>query len=242
MQTAASTCKIFNFLFKITFKCSYPFGLSATYVLLLRLAVQKGEDNLMIENEFFSILDRARKNESFAQEKIIRLYQKRVSGFVYSMIGRFDELEDVTQTIFIKMILNLCKLRDPAQFEPWLFTLARNSCMDFLRKKKLKNIFTAFLPEHDEIPAGPEDACPEQREWLQQALRDLPPKQRELLVLQHDKNYSYEELAKITGSTVSSVKSRLFRAREALLERRENELGKGSLDTIAGACPSAIES
>jgi RNA polymerase sigma-70 factor (ECF subfamily) len=175
-----------------------------------------------------------------AQEQIIRLYQKRIAGFIYTMICRPDEMEDIAQNIFIKMILHFPKLRNVEQFEPWLFKLARNTCMDFLRKEKLKRIFTRFLPEHDEIPEK-EDFFSEQVDWLRKTLQELPPKQRELIILKQDKNYSYEELAKITGSTISSVKSKLFRAKQALLQRRENEFRERSMDAIAGEGRSVAE-
>ena len=61
-----------------------------------------------------------------------------------------------------------------------------------------------------------------------------------LIILKHDKDYSNEELAAITGSTVGSVKSRLFRAKQALLQRRENEFGKESMGAIAGECQPSV--
>lgn len=194
----------------------------------------------MIQNDFNNLLQKAKKGDIVAQEKIINLYQNRIAGFIYSMIGTAEELEDIAQNIFIKMIFNLSNLRKIEQFEPWLFRIARNACMDFLRKKKLMKIFTVFLPEHDEFPEKAEN-LPEQAEWLIQALQKLPPKERELILLKQDKDYSYEELAQITGSTISSVKSRLFRARKILLERRENEFGKRSMGAVTGDSLPAVE-
>ncbi len=182
--------------------------------------------------ELISWLALARKGNSPAQEKIILCYQKRVAGFIYSMIGRSEELEDLTQNVFVKMILRLGTLRCPEQFESWLFRLACNACMDFLRKEKLKRIFTRFLPEHKEI-SETEDSLSEEAEWLINALQKLPAGQRELIALVRDRDYSYEELAEITGSTLSSVKSRLFRAKQTLLERREHEFGSTSVGTAA---------
>jgi len=180
----------------------------------------------MIQIEFITaVIEKARNNDYSAQEQLIQMYQKRIAGFVYAMVGSSMELEDIAQNIFIKMIMSLKGLKEYGQFEPWLFRIARNVCMDHLRKKKLRGIFTALLPIHSEI-AESDNSLSDEALWIKKVLQDLPAKQRELLVLMQDREYTYEELSKITGSTVSSVKSLLFRARETLSGRRDRELGK----------------
>ncbi len=163
----------------------------------------------------------ARGGSPEAMEDLIGLYQERVAGFIYAMVGRTDQLQDLSQTTFVKMISGMSALKSPESFEPWLFRIARNVCTDHLRRERLRRMLVPFGQEHEPIEYP--RAAAEGRLWtFRKMLKELPPRQRELVVLMGERDWSYEELARITASTVSSVKSRLFRAR-AFLRRRMNE-------------------
>ena len=91
-----------------------------------------------------ALVRRAQKGDEDAQRELIVSYQHRVAGFVYAMTGRGDYVEDLAQQVFIKMIRAIDRLQAPAQFESWLFRLARNTCIDQLRRQKLRRIFLPF--------------------------------------------------------------------------------------------------
>lgn len=165
-----------------------------------------------IPSDLLSAIEQARAGNRSAQGHLIRTYQERMAGFVFAFTGQPGTVEDLTQTIFLKMILKLHHLSEPAKFEAWLFRLAGNTCRDHFRREKWRRLFQPFAPEHEEQPAPPSGDS----ESLLAALQKLPPAQRELLILLQEQEWSYEELASITRSTVSSVKSRLFRARQEL--------------------------
>jgi RNA polymerase sigma-70 factor (ECF subfamily) len=168
-------------------------------------------------NALADLVRRAQKGDEGAQRELIVSYQHRVAGFVYAMTGRSDYVDDLSQQVFIKMIRALDRLQAPAQFESWLFRLARNTCIDHLRRQKLRRIFTPFSAEHENIaePAGAVDA--EELDALQHALQQLPPKDRALLALAQE-GRSQVEMAEATGTSVMAVKARLHRARERLRE------------------------
>lgn len=168
------------------------------------------------------LVHHARVGVQSAQEELIRRYEGRVAAFNYSMVGRKDAVPDLCHTVFLKMILHIKRLRTAESFEPWLFQIARRTCFDFLRKERLRSIFVPLEPAHEQIAAGSQPAGVGLETFLK-ALSELPPKQRELIALLQQEELSYEGLAEITGSTVSSVKSRLFRAREHLRRRLRNE-------------------
>lgn len=176
----------------------------------------------MEQNDFPALVDAAKRGDIGAQEQIVLRCQRRLAGFVYAITGASESVEDLTQAAFIKALLALPKLADSTKFQPWLFRITRNVCLDHLRAEKWKNLFTAFRVEHEQIPLPPGPDL-EEVEWLREALLALPLKQRELITLLQEEDFSYEELAKITYSTVSSVKSRLFRARETLNQWRNRE-------------------
>ncbi len=161
------------------------------------------------------VIRRAASGDTAAQDTLIRTYQDRLAGFVFALTGKTHQVEDLTQGIFLKMLLKLPQLRDAGKFEPWLFRLASNACRDHFRKEKWRRFFVPFVPEFEEVAAPGPAPGPDAGELLS-ALQSLPPSQRELLVLLQEQEWSYDELAEITGSTISSVKSRLFRARTEL--------------------------
>src|SRR5687767_7923400 len=84
------------------------------------------------------VVRRAEADDPAAQADLMRRYTRRVAGFVRSIIRQPDAVEDVTQLVFIKMFRRLSRLRDPAVFESWLFTLARNTSLDFIRRRNCR--------------------------------------------------------------------------------------------------------
>ncbi len=129
------------------------------------------------------LVRRAQKGEEPAQRALILNYQRRVAGFIYAIVGRSDSIEDLAQTVFIKMVRGLERLHDPAQFEAWLFRLARNACIDYLRRQRLRRIFTPFAAEHTDIPEPPGAVDTEELDALRHALSRLRPADRALLAL-----------------------------------------------------------
>jgi RNA polymerase sigma-70 factor (ECF subfamily) len=114
------------------------------------------------------------------------------------------------------MIVGLGRLEEDERFEAWLFRIARNACFDHLRKQRLRRIFVPWQSEHEQYTSPPESTEDRRIDAFRRALKMLPRKQRELVALLQDDKLSYEELAAITKSSVSSVRSRLFRARRQL--------------------------
>ncbi len=114
------------------------------------------------------------------------------------------------------MVLGLPRLREPERFEPWLFQIARNVCRDHLRARLgWRRLFVPYESEHDAAAALPE-TLPEASRSMQEHIQLLPEAQRTLLRLSLDERRSYEEMAELTRSSVSAVKSRLHRARQNL--------------------------
>ena len=153
-----------------------------------------------------------------ALEALIRNYQNRVAKFVMSATGDAAHCEDLCQTIFVKMVIALPRLRERERFEPWLFKIALNVCRDHLRwRRGWRRLFVAGESTHETV-AAPEPPVEASGQNIEQALAQLPEQQRKLLQLQLESKASYEDLARLSKSSVSAVKSRLFRARENLRE------------------------
>jgi RNA polymerase sigma-70 factor (ECF subfamily) len=158
---------------------------------------------------------RAQRGDEGALRDLIVGYQHRIAGFTYAITGRSDSVEDIVQMVFIKMARAISRLKAPEQFESWLFRLARNTCIDHLRRQKLRRIFTPFAPEHENVPETDASVDPEELDALRHALAQLRPKDRALLALVQE-GRSHAEIAETFNTSVAAVKARLHRAREQL--------------------------
>jgi RNA polymerase sigma-70 factor (ECF subfamily) len=173
------------------------------------------------------LVAKSKKGDAAAMEFLIERYQPRVAGFVLACVGEGQAVDDLCQTIFYKMLLGLPRLEDDEKFESWLFRIARNACVDYLRRRRLRRIFVPWQSGDHELVSVPEstaDAADDRRiDLFRRALLRLPQKQRELVALLQDDRLSYEQLAAITNSSVSAVKARLFRARRQLRKSMGDE-------------------
>jgi len=162
------------------------------------------------------LIARAKADDEEALEQIIRTYQSRVAAMVISRIGQDDEWQDLSQQIFVKMILGLRRLKNVDVFEPWLFRIARNACFDYLRRRRNGWVFVPWQRWHDSIADETSPNVDSRGVALEAAINRLPSDQRELIVLVRSHELSYSRLSQITGQTVAAIKSRLFRARRRL--------------------------
>ena len=159
-------------------------------------------------------------------EVLVRKYERFVSTCVYPITGSADDTADVCQEVFLKVYRSLSSFKGESSFSTWLYRVAKNCAYDFVRKKKGENI---SLDETDEdgkgleLPDTDEKNSPEQtalknerKQLLWSAVSRLSEEHREIIVLRDINDYTYEQIAQMTGLEPGTVKSRLFRAREAL--------------------------
>jgi RNA polymerase sigma-70 factor (ECF subfamily) len=165
---------------------------------------------------------RAQRGDEAAMRGLIVGYQRRVAGFAYAVTGRSDSVEDLAQMVFVKMARSIGGLKAPEQFESWLFRLARNTCIDHLRRQKLRRIFTPFGPEHENVPEAGGAVDTEELDALRHALSQLRPKDRALLSLVQE-GRSHAEIAENFRTSVAAVKARLHRAREQLRQHYNSD-------------------
>lgn len=161
----------------------------------------------------------AGNRQAFAE--LVRDHQSRVFNFIRRLLGSADEAADLTQETFIRAYQALPRWRPEARFQTWLLQIARNAALDALRQRQRR------ADEPLELHAEPVDPAPSPLRQLQSArhmvllerlLARLPREQREILLLREVEGLSYDELASILKINGGTVKSRLARAREALLQ------------------------
>ena len=161
-------------------------------------------------------------------EELVRRYQRPISAYVYRMVGNYESALDLTQEIFIKVYNSLRRYRSEFKFSTWIYKIAHNSAVDHLRRINTREQSLISGPEgdHFELPIESTRPSPEQeserkerRIEIEAVVRTLPATYRELVILRHSQDLTYEEIVEVTGLPLGTVKNRLFRAREMMRQQ-----------------------
>lgn len=185
-----------------------------------------GTDQLTDEQIVSAVLEGDR--ERFGD--LVERYQGRLVNYLYRLLRNQDEAHELAQDVFIKVYQALDRYDPTYKFSTWIFRVAQNAAIDQIRRRRLK-----LVPIQ-----RPEDASGESHEWdlpseergpygelrnlergeaIQAAIDALPWEYRELIVMRHYAELSYEEIAKLKRMPLGTVKNKLFRGRQALKEK-----------------------
>jgi len=164
-------------------------------------------------------------------EELVRRYQRPISAYVYRMVGNYESALDLTQEIFIKVYASLRKYRSEFKFSTWIYKIAHNAAVDHLRRSSTReqSLITGSESDQFELPIESRRLSPEQeserkerRVEIESVVRALPANYRELIILRHSQDLTYEEIVEVTGLPLGTVKNRLFRAREMMRQQFVN--------------------
>ena len=154
------------------------------------------------------------KESTQGQTEFWDLYQRhstQIYNYMLWFLGNRDDAEDLTSTVFLQARERFHSLRNPNKARQWLWTIARNSARNFLRDRKE----TVRLEHYPELQA-PFSENGHRIVRLKTALRELAGPDREIIILREYHGFSYAEMAELLETSIPSIKSRLFRARENL--------------------------
>jgi RNA polymerase sigma-70 factor (ECF subfamily) len=161
-------------------------------------------------------------------EELVNRYQRPIAAYVYRMVGDYDAALDLTQEVFIKVYNSLTRYRSEFKFSTWIYKIAHNAAIDHLRRHAVREqaLASGVDGEHREVALESRQLTPEQESEkrercseIEAVVQLLPAAYRELIVLRHSHDLSYDELAEVTGLPLGTVKNRLFRAREAMRDQ-----------------------
>jgi RNA polymerase sigma-70 factor (ECF subfamily) len=168
----------------------------------------------------------AMQGDQQAFADIVYAYQDSVYNLCYRMLGERTEAEDAAQEAFLRAYLNLARYDPSRSFKTWLLSIASNYCIDRLRRRRLQWLSLDEEPVVDRLSLHSDDPEPEhttidreRSRAIQALLAELSPEYRAAVVLRYWYDYSYIEIADMMDTTESAVKSRLFRARQALADK-----------------------
>jgi RNA polymerase sigma-70 factor (ECF subfamily) len=162
-------------------------------------------------------------------EELVRRYQRPIVAYVYRMVGDYDSALDLTQEVFIRVYNSLGRYRAEFKFSTWIYRIAHNAAIDHLRRVGASRTEEMTVEGEGgtsfEKPLASKAPNPEQetergerRAEIEEVVGQLPHAYRELIVLRHSHDLSYDEIAEVTGLPLGTVKNRIFRAREAMRE------------------------
>lgn len=171
-------------------------------------------------------------------EVIVKRYQRKLVNYIYRMINDFDSAMELCQEVFIKVFNSLDKYNPSFKFTTWIHRISSNATIDWMRKKKID----AFSIDNDgdestamsqQLPSG--DLNPletlemdQLQQRIEEAIEDLPYIYRQLIILRHINELSYEEISEAVDLPLGTVKNRIFRGREMLKARLRSEVQPGS--------------
>lgn len=183
---------------------------------------------------------RVKRGDARAFELLVNRYKQSIMNLVCRMVPDRHEAEDLTQAVFVQVFRAAHRYRESARFSAWLYAIARNLCLNEIRRRSRHQVSSldAPLAEAPDLTQAstvesPVESAPDillQRELemkVAEALDALPVNQRMAVVLYQQKALSYEEIAQVLDCSLSATKSLIFRARETLRQRLKPYLRTG---------------
>jgi RNA polymerase sigma-70 factor (ECF subfamily) len=170
----------------------------------------------------FALLAQAQKGDPQAFSYLVESYQGPVYNLCYRMLGDSNDAEDAAQETFLRAYKGIRRYDGQRPFSTWLLSIAAHYCIDQIRKRRYQIISFEEDPRLDppDLNPGPEGETliRENQRKVQGLLGRLQPPDRAAVVMRYWYDFSYEEIAESMGVSVSSVKSRLHRARRDLAD------------------------
>lgn len=172
-----------------------------------------------------TLLKRCCGGDELAWEALVRQFQARIYGIAYHYVGNAEDARDLAQETFVRIYQNLSVCPDEARFLPWILRIARNACIDHLRRKKARppaqdvdaeDLLFLSAPGGD---PGQLYAADSRKRLVHGALQSMTELNREIILLRDIQGLALEEIASLLHVPVGTVKSRSNRARMELARR-----------------------
>jgi RNA polymerase sigma-70 factor (ECF subfamily) len=175
-----------------------------------------------------ALLKRSAEGDSGAFDELFSRHSGPIYSFLSRMISARSDPEDLLQETFLRVITHAGDFKSGMAIRPWLFTIARNVALNWMKKSRLRADLEVQTDLSDWQPrsTAPQPPDPSRQAEMEEdkkrvlaAMEELPPLHREILILTIFNGFSYEEAAAITGDPESTLRSRVFHALRKLRER-----------------------
>ena len=180
---------------------------------------------------------RCRRGSREAFEVLVNRYMKDAYFIALGLVGNREDAMDLSQEAFIRAYRNIKHVKPGRRFFPWFYQILKNLCVSHLRKRRYRRASSLDAADCPEVAATADCFCPdvvagrnETKDKVWQAIGKLDDKHREVIILRHFQNMSYEQIAKALFCNQGTVTSRLYYARKRLKELLGTEKGGGTSD------------
>ena len=182
-----------------------------------------------------ALIKRALKGDQKAFKRLRMKYFDAIYNAIYRMVRDKEEVTDLTQEAFIKAFTSLASFNDEYAFSTWLFKIATNNSIDYIRRKRLQTFsidkpieskdsdYTFEIPDST-YEADGELISSQRKKLLDDAIGSLPPRYRQVIILRHVEEKEYQEIAKLLKLPLGTVKAHIFRARELLYKKLRDKM------------------
>ncbi len=176
----------------------------------------------------WALVEQIRAGRHGAFRDLVRRYERQVAHLIHLSLGRPEDVEDLSQEVFLRVYHALPRLQPQRSLFSWIYRIASNVVIDEARRRKLRNMlsleFLAAEKGRDAAKGSDHDPSiqaerSEVQTAVHAAIRSLPPDQRLVVLLREYEDLSYDEISETLNISVPAVKSRLFRARQELKDR-----------------------
>lgn len=174
------------------------------------------------------LIARVCAGEKEAFETLMAKYANLVGSIAYNIVGDVHVAGDITQETFLKVFRNLQHLEDPRRFKGWLCSIVRTTCVDWLRKERVRPASLEKIAEEGLEPEGEflgtvfkqtSTELEELREKVLHVVNGLPRIYQQIILLRHLRKMTYREMGDFLGLPVATIESRLYRARLMLKDK-----------------------
>ncbi|MCR4435716.1 MAG: sigma-70 family RNA polymerase sigma factor [Clostridiales bacterium] len=169
----------------------------------------------MLEVTDYELVQKCLQGDQDSFAELVSRYKKLIYSVVYKFINDREEVDDISQEVFIRIYKSLVGYNPQYKFSTWSVKIATNLCLDIIRKKKVNSV-----PMEEIERVSTEEDTPERKYLskeraleIRQAIMELPEKYRTPILLYHQKGASYKEMSRMLNQPMSIIKNRLFRAR-----------------------------
>jgi RNA polymerase sigma factor (sigma-70 family) len=182
-----------------------------------------------------ALIKRALQGDQKAFKRLRLKYYDAIYNAVYRMVRDKEEVSDLTQEAFIKAFTSLASFNEEYAFSTWLFKIATNNSIDYIRRKKLQTFsidkpieskdsdYTFEIPDST-YQADNELISNQRKKFLDDAIASLPPRYRQVIILRHVEEKEYQEIAELLKLPLGTVKAHIFRARELLYKKLRDKM------------------
>lgn len=190
-----------------------------------------------------ALMLRVKRGDRAAFTGLVEKYKQPVLNLVYRTLPDSAEAEDLAQSVFVQVYKSAHRYKASAKFTTWLFTIARNLCLNEIRRRSRHPAESLDQPHPDRADEplrqirdlqqpSPDSSCLEHEleSKIEEALRELPENQRIAILLCRENELSYEDISDVLGCSLSATKSLIHRGRETLKQRLKLYLRTGDWD------------